>query len=193
MENNDVVINNIASNIAYYRKKMNLTQLELAEKLNYSDKTISKWERGEGIPSVVVLKEIVDFFGITLNDIISEKKVKTINKEKKRTLYAYFYSTIPFVLAIIIYGVLKMIDIDLSAWKIIIYAIPAFSIILFVFSIIWKKKHLVYFYLTIFIWTLALSIFLTVSFKNKYMIFIIAIPIYFFSMFLMKVIQISKK
>ncbi|MEI3434697.1 MAG: helix-turn-helix transcriptional regulator [Clostridia bacterium] len=53
----------IANNITNLRKSKNLTQLEFAKELNYSDKAISKWERAESIPDVVVLKQIADFFG----------------------------------------------------------------------------------------------------------------------------------
>ena len=55
---------NLANNIASHRKALKLTQAELAQKLNYSDKAVSKWERGEAVPDLVVLKQIADFFGI---------------------------------------------------------------------------------------------------------------------------------
>ncbi|NLK12438.1 MAG: helix-turn-helix transcriptional regulator, partial [Candidatus Phytoplasma sp.] len=55
MENKDKIALNIANNIIFYRKELKLTQFELAEKLNYSDKSISKWERGEGIPDIPTL------------------------------------------------------------------------------------------------------------------------------------------
>ncbi|MFQ9093492.1 MAG: helix-turn-helix transcriptional regulator [Ruminococcus sp.] len=42
----------IAGNISRYRKQLGMTQLDLSEKINYSDKSISKWERGDGIPDV---------------------------------------------------------------------------------------------------------------------------------------------
>ena len=63
MENNnkDMITKYLADNIVYYRKKMALTQLELADKLNYSDKSISKWERGEGVPDIFVIKELSVF------------------------------------------------------------------------------------------------------------------------------------
>ncbi|ABX81351.1 helix-turn-helix domain-containing protein [Acholeplasma laidlawii] len=63
MENNnkDLITKYLADNIVYYRKKMALTQLELADKLNYSDKSISKWERGEGVPDIFVIKELSVF------------------------------------------------------------------------------------------------------------------------------------
>ena len=61
----------ISKNIIKYRKKMGLTQLELAEKLNYSDKTLSKWERGESMPDIVTLKQLADIFMISVDVLIS--------------------------------------------------------------------------------------------------------------------------
>ena len=50
----------IAHNLVAYRKAAGLTQAEIADKLNYSDKAVSKWERGEGMPDVAVLKTLAD-------------------------------------------------------------------------------------------------------------------------------------
>ena len=60
----------IAKNLVYFRKASKLTQLELAEKLLYSDKNISKWERGEAIPDVIVLSQLADLYHITVNDFL---------------------------------------------------------------------------------------------------------------------------
>ena len=54
----------IAKNISTLRKAAAMTQFELAEKLNYSDKAVSKWERGESLPDVSVLKAIADIFSV---------------------------------------------------------------------------------------------------------------------------------
>ena len=74
----------VAKNLANYRKINNLTQLDLAEKLSYSDKAISKWERGESLPDLYTLQRIADLYGITINDLAYEKqeiiKPKTIKK-----------------------------------------------------------------------------------------------------------------
>ena len=64
----------VAVNLVYYRRLKNLTQIELAEKLNYSDKSISKWERGESLPDLYILQEIAALYGITLNDLVSAEK-----------------------------------------------------------------------------------------------------------------------
>ena len=68
---------NIARNIQELRKARGMTQLELAERLNYSDKAISKWERGESVPDLYVLKQLADFYNVKIDTLISApKKVK---------------------------------------------------------------------------------------------------------------------
>lgn len=64
------VKNIVAKNIYELRKKNNMTQLELAEKLNYSDKTVSKWEKGENSPDITVLVEIANIFGVSLDYLV---------------------------------------------------------------------------------------------------------------------------
>ena len=68
----------IAKNIVSLRKANHLTQTELADKLNYSDKAVSKWERGDSLPDVIVLKQIADLFGVTLDYLVqSEHRQET--------------------------------------------------------------------------------------------------------------------
>ena len=67
----------LAENLTYYRKAAGFTQLEIAEKFNYSDKSISKWERGEGVPDVFVLKALADLYGLTIDDFFNEEKKRT--------------------------------------------------------------------------------------------------------------------
>lgn len=68
--NHDELKLKIGSNITYYRKALSMTQAELAQKLNYSDKAVSKWERGESIPDVLTLTDIAGQFGITINELV---------------------------------------------------------------------------------------------------------------------------
>ncbi|MCQ2564957.1 MAG: helix-turn-helix domain-containing protein, partial [Clostridia bacterium] len=79
----------IGNNLTKLRKKAKLTQMELAEKFNYSDKTISKWETGESLPSIDVLCSVAEFYGVTLNDLASEEDITEIKKEKTKTPRAY--------------------------------------------------------------------------------------------------------
>ena len=57
----------VAANITELRKSRQLTQLELAEKLNYSDKTISKWERGDGLPDLKTICKMAEIFGVSVD------------------------------------------------------------------------------------------------------------------------------
>ena len=61
----------VANNITFFRQELGLTQAELGEKLNYSDKTVSKWERAESVPDAYVLKQLAALFGVTVDDLLS--------------------------------------------------------------------------------------------------------------------------
>lgn len=82
----------VANNIAKYRKAKGLTQVELAEGINYSDKLISKWESGNGFPDIFTLKILADFLGIQVDDFYKTETVKIKNKNrlKKNILYLYY-------------------------------------------------------------------------------------------------------
>ena len=73
----------IGSNIAFYRKQSGLTQAGLAEKLNYSDKAVSKWERGESIPDVLTLMALAEQFDITVNDLLVDPNALPSDSESK--------------------------------------------------------------------------------------------------------------
>ena len=64
----------IAGNIAKYRKQLGMTQIDLSEKINYSDKSISKWERGDGIPDVPTLVQLAEIFGVSVDELIYPPK-----------------------------------------------------------------------------------------------------------------------
>ena len=69
-----------AQNLIMLRKQMKLTQIELAEKINYSDKAISKWERGESIPDVSVLLNLAKLFGVDIDFLVTEHNNTEIAK-----------------------------------------------------------------------------------------------------------------
>ena len=63
----------LAKNLVKLRQTKKLTQSELAKQLNYSDKSISKWEHGDAVPPIDVLKEIADFYNVSLDFLVTEK------------------------------------------------------------------------------------------------------------------------
>ena len=137
----------ISKNIVEYRKRAKLTQSELAEKLNFSDKSISKWERGEAIPDVVVLINMSEIFGITLNDLISENDIKpvcnNVDKIRNRILITLLSAGVAWLVATLVFVVLMLVVPELNkSWLAFIYAIPVSVIILLIFACIWGKKWL---------------------------------------------------
>ena len=77
----------IAANIAELRKSRSMTQQDLAARLNYTDKAISKWERGESVPDIIVLKQIADMFGVTVDYLLCEthdEPVQIIDDEEQK-------------------------------------------------------------------------------------------------------------
>ena len=70
-ESEELLQQRISENIAYYRKQNGDTQADLAEKLNYSDKSVSKWERAEGTPDIFILSiTSLRIFYLFIYDII---------------------------------------------------------------------------------------------------------------------------
>lgn len=183
----------ISQNIIKYRKQLGMTQLELAEKLNYSDKTLSKWERGESIPDIVTLKQLADIFNVSVDVLIGDENAKigfTLpQKERKKlskrniTSISLLSIGIVWLLATVVFVTLNVIDYDFSnsvikPWICFIYAIPVSMIILLVFSCIWGNKFYQFVTTSALLWTLAVSLHLSLRmFEGIALIYIIPIPL----------------
>ena len=110
---------NIAKNLSSLRKSAGLTQAELGEKLTYSDKSISKWERGDGLPDLLVLDKLAELYGVTLNDIVGDDtpKVKTGGRKPhltNRIIIPMLSAGLVFLVASIIYFALRRYPLRLS-------------------------------------------------------------------------------
>ena len=69
--------------IAQCRKNKNLTQFQLAEKLNITDRAISKWETGKGMPDSSIMLELCNELGISVNELLSGEVIKMDNYNEK--------------------------------------------------------------------------------------------------------------
>ena len=76
----------IGSFIAECRKKANLTQMQLAEKLGITDKAISKWERGIAMPDTSIMLELCNILGISVNELLSGEKINMDNNQNNEQL-----------------------------------------------------------------------------------------------------------
>lgn len=170
----------ISKNLILYRKQMQLTQADLAEKINYSDKSISKWERGESVPDVGILKKLADFYGITVNDFLVESKDTkhiTIKKRllQKRVIIPALSVGIAWLVAVLVFTGLNIFPNILTpySWLCFIYAIPISAIIITVFASIWHQNITNFISISLISWTVTLSLFLSVSIFNSWLIFLI--------------------
>ena len=153
------------------RKEHGMTQKELAERLFVSDKAVSKWERAEGVPDVIVLKEIADLYGITVNDLLAEHKeqppkVKTKSFWAKRWLITLLSAGLAFLVATVVMVVWLLIDPSSPgdvAKYVYLTAIPASLIVVLVFSCIWGKLWQRCVVVSALIWTLCLLIHLVLN------------------------------
>ena len=106
---------NIAKNLARYRNTAGLTQSELAEKINYSDKSVSKWERAEGTPDIFVLYELSKIYGVRVDDfLISDEEnlpeIKNFSLIKRKRLLINLLSVgLVWLVAVTVYFLVKII------------------------------------------------------------------------------------
>lgn len=175
----------IAKNLAEYRKQAHLTQQELGAKINYSDKAISKWERGEGVPDVLVLKSLADLYGITVNDFLTEhtdckpRKMRFAAFWAKRWLIALLSAGLVFLVATVVTVLWLIIDPNPSlsvAKYTYLTALPVSLIVTLVFSCVWGKLWQRCVTASALIWTLCLLIHLVldiVPLENSWMIYLV--------------------
>lgn len=175
----DQIKQNIAKNIASLRKEKEMTQADLAVALNYSDKSISKWERGEGLPDVLVLCKIADLFGVAINDLISEKA--EIKKEHKiphlssRIIIPLLSVGLVFLVFSVIFLCFRIFLPEFTmAWLFFIFAIPVACIPLLVFSCVWWDLPQRFFCVTALTWSVVLFLRLTFEISGIDNIFITA-------------------
>ena len=129
------------------RATLNMTQAELAEKLNYSDKTISKWERAEGLPDLVVSQNIAELFGVPLDALLRDDTPKPVDDAQsarqlnaRRRMILLMSVSLCWLVATIAYFALKLAVPTLPrVWLAFIYALPASFIVCTVFTCIWWK------------------------------------------------------
>ena len=178
----------VAENLAKYRKAANLTQSELAEKLNYSDKSVSKWEQGNGMPDVLVLYKLAQLYGVTVNDflVLHEEERPKMQKKKNtvnRGLILVLSVGLVWLVAVVAFVFLRLILPDMSyAWMGFIFALPVSCIVGVVLCWVWKFYILRSVTASALIWTSIAGVYLLLRLllpeaKNLAMLFFIGIPL----------------
>ena len=174
----------VAKNISELRQKAGLTQQQLAERLHYSDKAVSKWERGESVPDVAVLKQVAGIFGVGLDYLTEQKHDVPPPSEKKRRLGNYVCITVMSVLLVWLIALLSFVIIELEPndieghWLAFAYAVPVSLIVWLVLSAIWFDRHRIFLIVSLLLWSMLLVVYLTLlTFGYQvWLIFFLGIP-----------------
>jgi transcriptional regulator with XRE-family HTH domain len=162
----------VSHNLSELRKGRGLTQGQLAEKFNYSDKSISKWEHGEALPDLNTLQELADFYGVTLdylthvesdislqdrgkNDPVAER----VNKSVIVTLGVTFIWTI----AICVLVGCILFQTRWPYWLPLVWAVPLSFCLLSYFNHKWGKAEWSLPLQLVFIWTLVISAYVEIG------------------------------
>ena len=185
----------IGKNIAAHRKRSGLTQAGLAEKLNYSDKAVSKWERGDSIPDVLTLAQLAEQFGITVNDLLSDPNAlpdqagavqqamgkvveKTLKRKANKNIILGLSSVLVWFVALFIYVVLSSIGLE-NSWLAFFYAVPADAIVLLSLRSAWRDFRWNRALISMIMWGCLVSIYMTLLLLaniNVWKIFLLGIP-----------------
>jgi transcriptional regulator with XRE-family HTH domain len=159
----------LAENISALRLMNNMTQAELGEKLNYSDKAVSKWERGESVPDISVLLEIAELFGVTLDSLVKADNMKVAVNENKseevkynRRVVSYISESVCFLIAIFAFIITTLIMQRMAfQWLYIVYALPIALIVKLVFNSVWFNPRRNYLIISALMWSLLAAIHIT--------------------------------
>ena len=181
----------IAKNIIALRQSAGITQTQLAEKINYSDKAVSKWERGESLPDIAVLKTIADLFGVTLDWLVEEEHTLPADKvtedvdaraKRKRTnriAISYMSVILVWLIATAVFVILDTVpSVKVLHWLSFAYAAPASAVVWLVFNSIWFNLRRNYFIISLLMWSLIAALFINLALCGItiWQLFLLGIP-----------------
>ena len=187
----------IGANISAYRKRAGHTQAGLAEKLNYSDKAVSKWERGESVPDVITLVQLAEQFEISVGDLLVdpnalpghlnnlEKAMSTVSeralrRKANKNVILCLSSLLCWFVALFFYVVLSSFDETLPySLLFFAYALPANAIVLLSLRSAWHDFRWNKALISIIVWGSLFSLYITfyVFWKvHVWKLFLLGIP-----------------
>ncbi len=172
----------IGKNLADLRKRHGLTQLELAEKFNYTDRAVSKWENGDTLPDVEVLYNLCEYYGVTIDFLTHEENSQYIKEDSrlsisnKVTIIA-LVSSIVWAIATIIFVFSLIRDNIPTLWQSFIWAVPVNAFVVVLFNKLYFRYRLLYFVAwSVFVWGLLTAIYVSKLDYNLWPIFILGVP-----------------
>lgn len=179
-----------AKNVAALRAERKMTQAQLASLLNYSDKAISKWERGEALPDVTVVKQIADTFDVTVDYLLKrdhapeDYRPNFVDRQMRlnRMLITAIATVLVWLIAtflFLVFNALPQVALAFPTWLFFVYAIVPSCIVLLVFNSIWGIRSLNFAIISALVWALLAAFYLSILFIaaiNLWQIFLLGIP-----------------
>lgn len=167
----------IGTNIALQRKNAGLTQVGLAEKLNYSDKAVSKWERGDSMPDILTLVQLSELFDVSVDDLLSDPNAlpgnpgslekamsqvseKALKRKANKNVILALSSTLVWFIALLFFVVISSFGIPCS-WIAFIYAIPINAIVLLSLRSAWRDFRWNRVLISVIVWSTLLALYLS--------------------------------
>lgn len=178
----------VAANITDLRKKNNITQAELAQRLNYTDKAVSKWERGESLPDVAVLKQIADIFSVKIDYLVTAEhpdkasEPPAVNRRRLRNhrLIAGMSIVLVWLIATFVFVNIQLVLPNLvHQWLAFVFAVPVSCIVWLVFNAVWFNRKRNFFIISLLVWSILACVhlcLLCLARYNAWLLFVIGIP-----------------
>lgn len=176
----------ISQNLIELRKRKKYTQADLAEILQYSDKAISKWEKGESLPDIEVLYQICNLYGVTLVYLTHEgnyeEKQDYVKKDTtvvNKIIITLLSVSLIWFMVLIVYVYAFVLN-DINLWILYVWGVPASALLILIFNSIWGKRKFKFVILTVLTWSFLASIFLQFVYLEMsyqvWAVFLLGIP-----------------
>ncbi len=169
----------IRKNIITLRKKNGLTQIDLANKINYSDKAVSRWEKGEVVPDVETLQSLSNVFGVSLTYMFETHNYGKEEKHlpNKNELLLHFTSLCSIWIFIIVLFVYLKLIYNYTFWQLFVWGVPATILDTLIANRKWGNSILRTILQSTLLWSLTTCFYLQFLSQNLWLIFLIGIPI----------------
>lgn len=171
-------------NLTRLRKQHGYTQQALADKLNYSDKAVSKWERGEALPDVQTIAEIAFLFHLSIDELVynEPENIEKISKQREQNPYliklSFLIVSSVWMLAVFVFVILTLLlTVRDRLWLTFISALPASMIVFLVFAVISKRKLLILFFTGCLTLSISLLTFLVIIHPYDWLLFLLPLPV----------------
>ena len=193
--NDEKLKNGLGANIAALRKRSGMTQAVLAERINFSDKAVSKWERGESIPDVLTLVELARVFEVSVDDLLRDHNAlpenigkveqvmgraveKTLKRKADKRIIERLCSVLVWFVALLIFVVCSSLDVP-KTWLAFFFAVPVDCIVLLILRSAWRDFRSNRWLISGIMWGFLVSIYMTVWVLAQYhfwKVFLLGIP-----------------